>query len=163
MSIVLRKILNNLYNKQTTSICKEDINMFSRPKGGWVDINIGDYTINGSYLTDIPMDFLDSLISSLKSNLPISIFINEEGTENIICAYFNEVYIIVKNGDDVEYKKIDMDFNLFRKDIINGIEMNLNEWINWNMDEDVEVLKNRGNELRTKLFIAKEYLKNTFK
>ena len=137
--------------------------MFSRAKGGWVDINIGGYTINGSYLTDIPMDFLDSLISSLKSNLPISIFIDEEGTENIICAYFNEVYIIVKNGDDVEYKKLDMDFNLFRKDIINGIEMNLNEWINWNMDEDVEVLKNRGNELRTKLFIAKEYLKNTFK
>ena len=62
MSIVLRKILNNLYNKQTTSICKEDINMFSRAKGGWVDINIGGYTINGSYLTDIPMDFLDSLI-----------------------------------------------------------------------------------------------------
>ncbi len=132
--------------------------MFSRPNGGWVDINIGDYTINGSYLTDIPMDFLDSLISSLKSNLPVSIFIDEEGRENIICAYFNEVYIIVRNDDFVEYKKIDMDFNLFRKDIINGIETNLKEWINWNMEDDVEVLKKRENELRTKLSIAKEYL-----
>lgn len=133
--------------------------MFSRPENGWVDINIGGYTINGSYLTDIPMDFLDSLIPSLKSNLPVSIFIDEEGIEDIICAYFDEVYIIVKDGDEVEYKKIDMDFNLFREDIINGIETYLNEWINWNIDEDVKVLKNRENELRTKLCIAKEYLK----
>lgn len=133
--------------------------MFSKPKGGWVDINIGDYTLNGSYITDIPMNFLDSLISSLKSNLPVSVFIDEEGVENIICAYFNEVFIIVKNGDVVEYKKIDMDFNLFRKDIINGIEKYLNEWINWNMIDDVEALKNRENELNTKLSIAKESFK----
>lgn len=133
--------------------------MFSKPNGGWVDINIGDYTLNGSYLTDIPMDFLDSLIASLKSNLPVSVFIDEEGVENIICAYFNEVFIIVKNADIVEYKKIDMDFNLFRKNIINDIEKYLNEWINWNMIDDVEVLKNRENELRTKLSIVKESLK----
>ena len=132
--------------------------MFSRPKVGWVDINIEGYTINGSYLTDIPMDFLDSVISSLKSNLPVSIFIDEEGIEDIICAYYNEVYIMVRDGDDVEYKKIDMDFNLFRKEIIKGIETYLNEWVNWNMDKDVEGLKNRENELRTKLSIAKEYL-----
>ena len=133
--------------------------MFSKPKGGWVDINIGGYTLNGSYLTDIPMNFLDSLISSLKSNLPVSIFIDEEGVENIICAYFNEVFIIVKNGDEIEYKKIDMDFNLFRKDIIDDIEKYLNEWINWNMIDDVAELKNRENELSTKLSIAKESFK----
>ena len=133
--------------------------MFSKPNVGWVDINIGGYTMNGSYLTDIPMDFLDSLISSLKSNLPVSVFIDEEGIENIICAYYDEVYIIAKHGDDVEYIKKDMDFNLFRKDIVNDIETNLNEWINWNLDEDVKVLKNRKNDLNTKLSIAKKYLK----
>lgn len=133
--------------------------MFSKPTGGWVDINIGNYTLTGSYLTDIPMDFLDSLISSLKSNLPVSIFIDEEGVENIICAYFNEVFIIVKNTDEIEYKKIDMDFNIFRKDIIDDIEKYLKEWINWNMIDDVEELKNRENELRTKLSIAKESFK----
>lgn len=135
--------------------------MFSKPKNGWVNIKIEDYKINGSYLTDIPMNFLDSVISSLKSNLPISIFIDEEGSENIICAYYDEIYIIVKH-DDVEYKRIDMSFNLFRKNIINGIEMYLNEWINWNMDDDVEELKNRENEFKEKLSIAKDYInKNT--
>ena len=135
--------------------------MFSKPKNGWVNIKIEDYKINGSYLTDIPMNFLDSVISSIKTNLPIYIFIDEEGSENIICAYYDEIYIILKH-DDVEYKRIDMSFNLFRKNIINGIEMYLNEWINWNMDDDVEELKNRENEFKEKLSIAKDYInKNT--
>ena len=42
------------------------------------------------------MNFLDSLICSLENNIPVSVFIDEEGVENIICAYYNEVFIIVK-------------------------------------------------------------------
>lgn len=133
--------------------------MFSKPKDGWVDINIGDYTLTGSYLTDIPMNFLDSLNASLKSNLPISVFIDEEGREDIICAYFDEIFIIKKHYDVIEYKKIDKDFNLFRKEIIDDIESFLEDWINWNMDDEIEVLKNRENELKTKLSIAKESFK----
>ena len=138
--------------------------MLSKPNAGWVDINIGGYILSASYLTDIPMDFLNSVISSLKNNLPVSIFVDEEGRENIICAFYDEVFIIVKeeNDDLIEYKKIDMDFNLFRKSIIDDIEMNFNEWINWNMERDVEVLKAREDELRTKLFDAKECYKKKF-
>ena len=84
--------------------------MFSKPDFGWVDINIGGYILNASYLTDIPIDFLDSLISSLKNNLPFSVFIDEEGIEDIICAYYDEVFIIKKDDDIVEYTKIDMNF-----------------------------------------------------
>ncbi len=136
--------------------------MFSKPHGGWVDINIGEYILSASYLTDIPMDFLNSVISSLKYNLPVSIFVDEEGTENLICAFYDEVFIIAKeeNGDLIEYKKIDMDFNLFRKTIIDEIEMNFNEWVNWNTKRDIEVLKAREDELRKKLFDAKECYKN---
>lgn len=80
--------------------------------------------------------------------------------ENIICAFYDEVFIIEKNGDKVNYIKIDMNFNLFRKNIIDGIEMYLNEWIDWNMEDDINTLKNRKEELKTKLITAKEYLKN---
>lgn len=139
--------------------------MLSKPNGGWVDINIGEYTLNASYLTDIPMDFLNSVISSLKNNLPVSIFVDEEGIESLICAFYDEVFIIAKeeNDDLIEYKKIDMDFNLFRKSIIDDIEMNFNDWINWNMEHDVEVLKEREEDLRTKLSAAKECYKNMLK
>lgn len=139
--------------------------MLSKPNGGWGDINIGEYTLNASYLTDIPMDFLNSVISSLKNNLPVSIFVDEEGIESLICAFYDEVFIIAKeeNDDLIEYKKIDMDFNLFRKSIIDDIEMNFNDWINWNMEHDVEVLKEREEDLRTKLSAAKECYKNMLK
>lgn len=138
--------------------------MFGKPKSGWVDINIGNYTINGSYLTDIPMDFLNSLINSLENNLPFSVFIDEEGTEDILCAYYDGVFIIKKiEGDDnVEYIKIDMDFATFRLEVVKGIEIYFSDWIVWNMEDNPEILKNREKELRNKLSTIKEKLKNEF-
>ena len=133
--------------------------MFSKPEAGWVDINIGNYEISASYLTDIPMDFLNSLINNLENNLPFSVFIDEEGIENILCAYYDGIFIIIKNGNNVEYKKIDMDFNTFRADIVKDIEIYLNDWIDWNMEDDPQILKSREIELRNKLSIAKEKLK----
>lgn len=130
--------------------------MFSKPKAGWVDINIGDYTISASYLTDIPIDFLNSLINSLENNLPFSVFIDEEGIENLLCAYYDKVFIIIMNGSNVEYKKIDMDFNTFRAEIVKDIEIYLNDWIDWNMKDDSKMLKSREIELRNKLSIVKE-------
>lgn len=133
--------------------------MFSKPETGWVDINIGNYEISASYLTDIPMDFLNSLINSLENNLPFSVFIDEEGIENILCAYYHGVFIITMDGSNVEYKKIDMDFNTFRAEIVKDIETYLNDWIDWNMKDDPKMLKSREIELRNKLSIAKEKLK----
>ncbi len=133
--------------------------MFGKPKAGWVDINIGNYTISASYLTDIPMDFLNSLINSLENNLPFSVFIDEEGLENILCAYYHGVFIITMIDDNIEYKKIDMDFNIFRVKIIKDIEKYFNDWVVWNMENDPKILKSREIELRNKLSIAKEKLK----
>ncbi len=133
--------------------------MFSKPKAGWVDINIGHYIISASYLTDIPMDFLNSLINSLENNLPFSVFIDEEGIEDVLCAYYDEIFIIIMSGNNVEYKKIDMDFNAFRAEIVKDIEKYLNDWIDWNMNDDSQILKSREIELRNKLSIAKEKLK----
>ncbi len=106
------------------------------------------------------MNFLDSLICSLENNTPVSVFIDEEGVENIICAYYNEVFIIVKDGDNVEYKKVDIDFNKFRRNIINGIENYFDEWVNWNMCDNNKILKNRKFELEEKINKAKELLKD---
>lgn len=105
------------------------------------------------------MDFLNSLINSLENNLPFSVFIDEEGIENILCAYYHGIFIITMEGSNVEYKKIDMDFNTFRADIIKDIEIYLNNWIDWKMEDDSQILKNREIELRNKLSIAKEKLK----
>ena len=135
--------------------------MFGKPKAGWVNINIGNYIINGSYLTDIPMDFLNSLINSLENNLPFSVFIDEEGTEDILCAYYDGVFIIkkIEGNDNVEYIKIDMDYAAFRLEVVKGIEIYLNDWVVWNMEDNPEISKSREIELRNKLSIVKEKLK----
>lgn len=62
-------------------------------------------------------------------------------------------------GSNVEYKKIDMDFNTFRIEVVKDIEIYLNEWINWKINNNPQILKNRELELRNKLSIAKEKLK----
>ena len=99
------------------------------------------------------------VINSLENNLPFSVFIDEEGLENILCAYYHGVFIITMIDDNIEYKKIDMDFNIFRVKIIKDIEKYFNDWVVWNMENDPKILKSREIELRNKLSIAKEKLK----
>lgn len=65
-----------------------------------------------------------------------------------------------KDGDNVEYKKVDIDFNKFRRNIINGIENYFDEWVNWNMCNNNKILKNRKIELEEKINKAKELLKD---
>lgn len=60
------------------------------------------------------------------------------------------------NGSNVEYKKIDMDFNTFRTEIVKDIEIYLNDWIDWNMKDELKMLKSIEIELRNKLSIVKE-------
>ena len=35
----------------------------------------------------------NDLFCSLENNIPVSVFIDEEGVEDIICAYYNEMYL----------------------------------------------------------------------
>ena len=55
---------------------------------------------------------------------------------------------------------MDIDFNKFRRNIINGIENCFDEWVNWNMCDNNKILKNRKFELEEKINKAKELLKD---
>ena len=77
---------------------------------------------------------------------------------------FNDVLFsfIDESGqkDSEIYKKVDIDFNKFRRNIINGIENYFDEWVNWNMCDNNKILKNRKIELEEKINKAKELLKD---
>ena len=75
--------------------------LFSKPKNGWVNINIGDHIIGASYVTDVPMDFLNALISHCKYGTPFSVYVDEEGQEDIICLCGNFIIISVLNEMEV--------------------------------------------------------------
>lgn len=138
--------------------------MFSKPKYGWTNINLGDFKGRGSYLTDIPLDCLNSFINALKCSLPASIYFDEEGSEFILVADFNGVYIISER-EKTELIKIDIDFLDLIKEVIKDIEDNFNDWLLW-MDyyeehslNNNEALKIRKNSIENKLNTLKSMLK----
>lgn len=133
--------------------------MFSKPNSGWVDIKIGNYNINASYLTDVPVDFLNSLISSLENNLPISVLLDEEGIEDLIVVFYGNSYILVEDNEKYIETKIEkVDFDEFRRQIIEGIEKYFNDWVNWNLGDDSSTLQKREKILREKINVAKKLL-----
>ena len=136
--------------------------LFSKPEGGWVDINIGDYIMCASYLTDVPMDFLNTLIASLKYNIPICVYIDEEGFEDFLCVFGNMLTIsrmIEVSGEmkQVDFKFNRINYNAFVREIILGIEEYFDDWVNWNMNPD-EDLKLRAKKIQEKLNEAKEII-----
>lgn len=104
--------------------------MFSKPIHGWTNIEIGDFTGVGSYLTDIPMDTLDAFITSLDCSIPASIYFNEEGSEFILVSHYNSTYIIVER-EKTELISIDIDYLELIKEAVKDIEDNLEDWVYW--------------------------------
>lgn len=130
--------------------------LFSKPQGGTVDINIGNHKINASYLTDVPIEFLNSFIACIENRVPFCVYIDEENQQEILCVVEDMLTITVM--EDWEYKNFDsilIDFDAFVKEIIIGVEEYFDDWVKWFMDDDEERLKTRANNLREKLEEAK--------
>lgn len=132
--------------------------LFSKPKDGWVDINIKgyEYVIGASYLTDVPMDFLNAIIAHFKYGTPISVYVDEEGSEDIICLTENLLVIsLLQETKVVSCKAINVDNAAFIREVLSGIEEYFDSWVNWFLDDDEEMMKNRTIELKRKLDEAK--------
>lgn len=131
--------------------------LFSKPEGGWVNINIGDHVIDASYLTDVPMDFLNALISGLKNGIPICVYLDEEGREDILTVIGEMLTIsVMEDETQKDFKSIRIEFNAFVREIILGIEEYFDDWVKWFMNDDEEKLKLREKVLQAKLNEAKE-------
>ena len=52
--------------------------MLTKPKHGWTNLQIGDFTERVSYLTDISNDCLDAFIYALHTGNPAVIFFDAE-------------------------------------------------------------------------------------
>lgn len=132
--------------------------MLSKPKYGWTDITLGDFTGRGSYLTDIPIDLLNAFINALRDFIPASVFFNEEGSEFTLVSHYDGTYIIVEREDKPELISVDIRFIELIKEVINDIESDIKGWADWMCycDLTVEELAERENLLKIKI----EELKN---
>lgn len=132
--------------------------MLSKPKHGWTDITLGDFTGRGSYLTDIPVDLLNAFINALRDFTPASVFFDEEGSEFTLVSHYDGTYIIAEREEKPELISIDIRFIELIKEVINDIESDIKGWADWMCYYDLteEELTQRENLLKSKI----EELKN---
>jgi hypothetical protein len=130
--------------------------MFSKPKHGWTNLELGDFSERASYLTDIPNDCLDAFIYAMKNNVPATIFFDAEGWDFHLVSSYYQTYIIL-DKENVKTFVVDKDFKKIAKELINNIESYFDEWVNWEWyeGEDEIYINDRKKSLREKLLILK--------
>ena len=135
--------------------------MLSKPKYGWTNITIGNWSDRASFLTDIPFNLLDAFIGSKKEYHPVSVKFDAEGWEYIIVFDYYDTYILdygYKTSEDYLNDKEDKiklySFEISREDIISefvsDLENNFDAWVMWDSCDEDELIA-RKVELRNKL------------
>jgi len=104
--------------------------MFTKPKNGWVNLEIGDFRERASYLTDIPNDCLDTFIFALQNNIPASVYFDAEGWDYYLISSFYRTFIII-NKEKPELFTFEKDYEEIAKELIIDFEENIDEWVNW--------------------------------
>jgi len=124
--------------------------MFTIPKHGWTNLQIGDFSERASYLTDIPNDCLDAFTYALQNNKPTVIFFDAEGWDFHLVATYYESYIIL-DKDDTKVYTIKKTILELARELYEDINNNLNDWLNWDMDDTVGEREENKRNIMTKL------------
>lgn len=138
----------------------EGENMFTKPKHGWTNLQLGCFESRASYLTDIPMDCLNAFIYALSNNKPITIYFDAEGWDFHLVSSYYESYIISNKNEESDLYLIEGSFRELAKELVKDIEKYLEDWIYWECYKDNEdEFKDRKSELNKKLLELKKLIK----
>lgn len=134
--------------------------MLSRPKSGWTDFSLGMKEYGLSYLTNIPVEWLDQAIHGLETLEPFAVHgVLEPGRMICVVSYWN-CHIIVEEeervkleAEDVAYEICNVDMLHFCKMLYRDILDDIEEWCCWDCDEstDTEIVKKDINKKLEKL------------
>lgn len=107
--------------------------MLTKPEAGWTNVKIGDYECQASYLTNVPMDCLNSMINAIQNYLPFCVDFDAEGWffTVISSSYIYDTYVI----EDKEEAKVHQYDNIkltdLAKELYRDINENLDDWNMW--------------------------------
>lgn len=124
--------------------------MLTKPSHGWTNIQIGNFSERASYLTDIPNDCLDAFIYALQSGNPAVIFFDAEGWDFHLIASYYCSYIIV-DKDEAKVYSFDRTIKELAKELYEDINNNFDDWLNWDLYDNVEEREQNERGLRKKL------------
>ena len=124
--------------------------MISNPKNGWCNFKLGDFEGTPSYITDVPIDLLDTFIDYYTRGYGLAYF-DEEGSEFTLLLTWYGVYIIEEKDNVKSHVFYDLNISDLAKEVIADIETNLDGWCNdfmyysfskEDLNERLEKLKN---------------------
>lgn len=125
--------------------------VLEKPLNGWINIHICDFVDRASYLTDVPIDILQSLIGAYKYHIPAAIKFDADGWEWILIIDNFDIHIISDGedyADQFEYLHFEVDRDDFVQKIICNLLDNIDDWVVWCIDEDEDnAVTNRKTEI----------------
>lgn len=112
---------------------------------GWAKINIGEKVVyEGSYLTDIPLDFLKALYDYFSPNLATDLNIRPSSCVRVDCeggeAYFvfsnseysdKKVFMFCGGKEEFHIEPFNIDPYYLAVELISDIENDFENWVKW--------------------------------
>ncbi len=112
--------------------------MLSKPKYGWTTITIEDWQTEASYLFDVPFEWLRACLNAMEYNIPICLFVDEEGSCCYINSYYNNTYIIIERDETTLHNCRNTDFFDLTYSLITDIKHHFEDWVKWYPYEESE-------------------------
>lgn len=138
--------------------------MFNKPESGWTEFKLGKNAYSLSYLTDVSIDWLDAAIDGLKNLRPFTVRGFLEPSRLICTVSYWNTHLFIEDEDNIELKVEDSNYEIvhinmvdFCEKLYNNINSNLQDWVEWFCDEDIDLDK-RKNELTKKLDELKQLI-----
>lgn len=129
--------------------------MISNPKHGWCDFDLRSFHGSPSYLTDVPVDLLNTFIQYHATGTGIAWF-DEEGTEFTLVITPYSLFIIEEKDEPVLHDFSEMNINNLEKELIEDIEKDLTGWSEFITNYDREEVIMHRDEIRNKIAMLKE-------
>lgn len=131
--------------------------MLAKPNAGWSEITIGNWSDRCSYLDDVPILLLDTMIRLLKNpNKPQLIEFDAEGYGYIILFKSHEAFVITEkdtteltqiylgHGDPITVRRL-------ARELAKDIRTELDGWTRWGYEDyDIKDLAMRRQTLNNK-------------
>jgi len=148
--------LDNLYlcSYNITILTKRGVSMLSKPQHGWTVFSLGESNYFLSYLSNIPLEWLERAIFGLETLLPFEVYGYCEPGKMVCTVDFWECRIVFE--DDKHHKK-DSYFEIapvhmldFCKTLHEDISAHIEDWAKWNASYNLtkEEIQSRLNRLQ---------------
>jgi hypothetical protein len=117
--------------------------MFTKPEHGWINFTFKEFSERASYETDIPNDCLDAFIYALQNNIPAVVYFDAEGYDYYLLSTKYDTYVIIEKNK-LQVYTINKNIEEIAEELIQDIENNFEDWLNWMGYEEDYYEKNKG-------------------